>query len=78
WGTFDLAVHAWDEPAERLIALAPSLDTHLLMPMLGAPIEPSRVEGVETWWRAISTLERRVTATDDTTERLIPIGDPID
>ena len=28
WGTFDLAIHDWDEPAERLIELAPSLDTH--------------------------------------------------
>jgi hypothetical protein len=78
WGTFDLGIHDWDEPAERLIELAPSLDTHLLMPMLGAPIEPSRVEGVETWWRAISALERRESPLEDVPERLVPIGDPID
>lgn len=77
WGTFDLAIHDWDEPAERLIELAPSLSTHLLIPMLGAPIEPSRVEGVETWWRTISALEPHGAATDDP-ERLVPIGDPID
>ena len=23
WGTFNLALHAWDEPAETLLALAP-------------------------------------------------------
>jgi len=81
WGTFDLALHDWDAPAERLIELAPSLDTHLLMPMLGAPIEPSRVEGVETWWRSISALERRDLVAhdeDDPTGRFVTIGDPID
>jgi len=80
WGTFDLAIHDWDQPAERLIEIAPSLDTHLLMPMLGAPIEPSRVEEVETWWRTISALERHGTpeAADLAPERLVPIGDPID
>lgn len=78
WGTFDLAIHDWDEPAERLIELAPSLGTHLLMPMLGAAIEPSRVEGVEAWWRRISVLERRDPLPEESTERLVPIGDPID
>jgi L-ascorbate metabolism protein UlaG (beta-lactamase superfamily) len=78
WGTFDLAIHDWDEPAERLIELAPSLDTHLLMPMLGAPIEPSRVESVETWWRTISVLERRDPKAESAQEHLLPIGDPID
>lgn len=78
WGTFDLGIHDWDEPAERLIELAPSLDSPLLMPMLGAPIEPSRVEGVETWWRTISALERIEPLEEEAPERLIPIGDPID
>jgi L-ascorbate metabolism protein UlaG (beta-lactamase superfamily) len=81
WGTFDLALHDWDAPAERLIELAPSLDAHLLMPMLGVPIEPSRVEGIQTWWRSISALERRDPMAHDEhepTERLMPIGDPID
>lgn len=81
WGTFDLAIHDWDQPAERLIELAPSLDTHLLMPMIGAAIEPSRVEGVEgveTWWRTISMLERRDPAPEDPTEHLVPLGEPID
>lgn len=81
WGTFDLAIHDWDQPAERLVELAPSLDVHLVMPMLGAPIEPSRVEGVQTWWRTISALERsrpRERTKDDGPESLVPIGDPID
>jgi L-ascorbate metabolism protein UlaG (beta-lactamase superfamily) len=51
WGTFNLAMHAWDEPAETLLELAPAQGTHLVMPRLGEPVEPSRVERVTPWWR---------------------------
>jgi L-ascorbate metabolism protein UlaG (beta-lactamase superfamily) len=52
WGTFNLALHAWDEPAETLIQLAPARGTHLVMPQLGEPVEPSRTDRVTPWWRA--------------------------
>jgi L-ascorbate metabolism protein UlaG (beta-lactamase superfamily) len=48
WGTFDLALHPWQEPAEMLFAHAPP---GLLMPRLGEPVEPRRVEAVVPWWR---------------------------
>jgi L-ascorbate metabolism protein UlaG (beta-lactamase superfamily) len=54
WGTFSLALHAWDEPAEDLVRLAPARGVHLVMPRLGAPVEPSRAEIVEPWWRALA------------------------
>ncbi|MDB4931836.1 MAG: outer membrane protein romA [Myxococcaceae bacterium] len=52
WGTFNLAIHAWDEPAETLIQLAPAAGAHLVMPRLGEAVEPSRAERVTPWWRA--------------------------
>ncbi len=52
WGTFNLAMHAWDEPAETLLQLAPAHGAHLVMPRLGEPVEPSRAERVTPWWRA--------------------------
>ncbi len=52
WGTFNLAIHAWDEPAETLLRLAPARGAHLVMPRLGQPVEPSRAESVSPWWRA--------------------------
>jgi len=55
WGTFNLALHAWDEPAERLVELAPSYGAHLVMPRLGEPVEPAHVEGVDPWWRPLSS-----------------------
>jgi L-ascorbate metabolism protein UlaG (beta-lactamase superfamily) len=51
WGTFDLALHAWDEPAERLSVRAPAAGVRLVTPRLGRPIEPAHVESIDPWWR---------------------------
>jgi len=53
WGTFDLALHAWDEPPETLLALAEKAGTRVITPPLGRPIEPSLVEGPTPWWRDV-------------------------
>jgi L-ascorbate metabolism protein UlaG (beta-lactamase superfamily) len=53
WGTFALAMHAWDQPAERLLELAPRSGAQLLMPLLGEPVEPAHAESVEPWWRGV-------------------------
>ena len=51
WGTFNLAMHAWDDPAERLFAQGLE---GLLMPRLGQPVEPAGTDVVEPWWRGVS------------------------
>ncbi len=51
WGTFSLAMHAWDEPAETLLAQGTKLGVPLVMPRLGEPVEPAHVERVSPWWR---------------------------
>lgn len=56
WGTFNLAIHAWDEPAEQLVKLAPT-DAPLIMPRLGQPIEPGHVQSVDPWWREVEETE---------------------
>ncbi|MBW8886873.1 MAG: MBL fold metallo-hydrolase [Fibrobacteres bacterium] len=56
WGTFNLAMHAWDEPAEMLVKLAPT-DAPLLMPRLGQPIEPGHVQSIDPWWRDVEETE---------------------
>jgi L-ascorbate metabolism protein UlaG (beta-lactamase superfamily) len=53
WGTFSLALHEWDQPAETLLRLAPQRGVHLLMPQLGEAVEPSRVSSVTPWWRGV-------------------------
>lgn len=52
WGTFSLAMHAWDEPVETLLAHAPSNDV-LLMPRLGEPVEPREQRPAQAWWRGV-------------------------
>jgi len=50
WGTFNLAMHRWDQPAEVLLAEAPQPEL-LLMPRLGEAIEPAHAEPPGPWWR---------------------------
>jgi L-ascorbate metabolism protein UlaG (beta-lactamase superfamily) len=58
WGTFSLAMHAWDEPAETLLELGPKSDAQLVMPRLGEPVEPDHAGRIEPWWRAVDTEAR--------------------
>jgi hypothetical protein len=59
WGTFSLAMHAWDEPAETLLALAPARGVPLVMPKLGEAVEPARVGAVQPWWRGLDEARAR-------------------
>jgi L-ascorbate metabolism protein UlaG (beta-lactamase superfamily) len=58
WGTFSLAMHAWDQPAETLLALAPKRGVQLVMPRLGEPVEPAHAERATPWWRAVDMATR--------------------
>ncbi len=60
WGTFNLALHDWDQPAERLVELGAGLP--LLMPELGSAVEPSRSDGLVPWWRNRAPVPGRIEA----------------
>jgi len=57
WGTFNLAFHAWNEPADRVLAAATSAGAALVVPRPGELVEPDEIamrgsaRTVETWWR---------------------------
>ncbi len=53
WGTFSLAMHAWDQPAEVLFELAPRAGAQLVMPRLGEAVEPAHASRVTPWWRSV-------------------------
>jgi L-ascorbate metabolism protein UlaG (beta-lactamase superfamily) len=59
WGTFSLAMHAWDQPAEKLLELGPKKGARLVMPRLGEPVEPAHAEDVEPWWRIVDATARK-------------------
>jgi L-ascorbate metabolism protein UlaG (beta-lactamase superfamily) len=71
WGTFSLAMHAWDQPAEQLLELGTKAGAQLVMPRLGDPVEPAHAERVEPWWRGVDTA--RVTlAKEETPAAALP------
>ena len=81
WGTFNLAMHAWDQPIETLAANAPARGVELLTPMLGQPVEPSNVEGLTPWWRSVAAAERVSGATQnapDTSDDESAVSWPVD
>ena len=63
WGTFDLALHPWDEPAEIIAARAERGGLHVVTRRLGRPIEPMRVERIDPWWREVARSEQPVPVT---------------
>lgn len=54
WGTFNLALHDWYEPAETLLALASGEGARVLTPKLGEVFAPSEVGGPAPWWRELT------------------------
>ena len=53
WGLFNLALHAWREPMERIMELAPVEGIRVWSPTPGVPTEVERGVGLlSDWWRA--------------------------
>ena len=63
-------MHAWDEPAEVL--LASKRGAHLVMPRLGEPVEPAHVERVEPWWRGVDTVPTKLEPETIALPRMLP------
>ena len=57
WGTFNLAFHAWNEPADRVVAAARSAGAPLVVPRPGEFVEPAQIaeqaaeRTIQPWWR---------------------------
>jgi L-ascorbate metabolism protein UlaG (beta-lactamase superfamily) len=54
WGTFDLGLHPWAEPAESVFVGAAAAGARLITPRLGAAVEPAHAERPDPWWRAVA------------------------
>ena len=58
WGTFSLAMHAWDEPVEHLFERRAAGGARLVMPRLGEAVEPDQASAaVDPWWRGIDGID---------------------
>ncbi|MCP5366118.1 MAG: MBL fold metallo-hydrolase [Hyphomicrobiales bacterium] len=52
WATFNLALHAWDEPMERTLAAA-GTDVRVLTPRVGETVDAEAPVAGTPWWRAV-------------------------
>lgn len=50
WGTFNLALHSWIEPVERLRVAARDAGVRLVVPRPGQRIEPADPPPIVQWW----------------------------
>ncbi|MCD0246200.1 MBL fold metallo-hydrolase [Xanthomonas melonis] len=50
-GTFDLAMHVWSEPFERIAALAAAANVRLTTPQMGERVDLRHPAAGERWWR---------------------------
>ncbi|AXW64500.1 hydrolase (plasmid) [Ralstonia solanacearum] len=50
-GTFDLALHAWQEPFERVAAAARARAVEVLTPAIGMPFDMVHPGPTPAWWR---------------------------
>jgi hypothetical protein len=52
-GTFDLAMHAWHEPFDRILALAQSRAVPLATPAMGERLSLAQPQAGERWWQSV-------------------------
>ncbi|MFT3896699.1 MAG: MBL fold metallo-hydrolase [Thermomonas sp.] len=56
-GTFDLAMHPWFEPFERVLALGGERGIEVATPMFGERIDIAAPKAGERWWRGVVAAE---------------------
>jgi len=54
WGKFALALHAWDEPIERVTKEAHRLNVQILHPMIGELVDLNDSVVQAEWWKGIN------------------------
>lgn len=54
WATFNLAMHSWTEPVDRVWAEAKARDVALAVPRPGERVNVDDPPGVDGWWQALA------------------------
>ncbi|MES3035622.1 MAG: MBL fold metallo-hydrolase [Gemmatimonadota bacterium] len=53
WGLFDLALHGWTEPMERVLVAAEKAGVRVASPPPGGMVEPATLGPMQRWWPAV-------------------------
>lgn len=54
-GTFDLAMHAWTDPFERVLAVATQRHLSVATPRMGERLDLAAPQPLTRWWRGVDT-----------------------
>ena len=54
-GTFDLAMHAWTDPLERIVALGATHGVDVTTPHMGEPVQITAMNRGSLWWSTVQT-----------------------
>ncbi len=77
WGLFDLAMHGWTEPIERVQAAAERYEVRALTPRPGESLEPTTAETARWWpsvpWQTETELPIRATRLPEPRPPLPPV-----
>ena len=57
WGTFDLAMHSWYDPAVRLTKAVRNTDIKIRMPLPGETVKHDEFDKVDDWWAKVCGFE---------------------
>jgi L-ascorbate metabolism protein UlaG (beta-lactamase superfamily) len=49
-GTFDLSMHSWREPFDRIVALGNVQGIPVITPLMGEPVSMHDTTGGRRWW----------------------------
>jgi L-ascorbate metabolism protein UlaG (beta-lactamase superfamily) len=50
WGTFNLALHSYSEPIERVLTAAKNANVKVMSPRLGQMVDAANPPPIERWW----------------------------
>ena len=62
-GTFDLAMHAWHEPFDRILALAQASAVPLATPSMGERLSLAQPQACTRWWQAVEAAPQAAAST---------------
>jgi len=50
WGTFNIGIHAWTDPVERMIKAATKKSVNFVVPKPGQPVSTDKPIDLKKWW----------------------------
>ena len=56
-GTFDLSMHSWREPFDRIAALGNVQDIPVMTPLMGEPVSMHDTKSVRQWWGDVDRVK---------------------